>query len=165
MAGLLGQRRLVGRRSDAFAPARNRILEHLAVERLRRLRQVDRFANDRPRDDPHARRRRGFLHGVARLKRRDRRASFRRRLDDAREQLGRRERARRVVNDDDTGALRHLRERVRDRILPPRAAIDDAHRFARRRSETAGGDRARSGGSAMTISSICSWRSRMSKLR
>ena len=45
---------------------------------------------------------------------------------------GRRERPRRVVNDDDAGALRHLRERVRDRVLPPRAAVDDAHRFSRR---------------------------------
>ena len=127
-------RRATPRRSrpQCFRAHARWLLEHVAGECLRRLRQVHRFAIDRARDDPHAGRRRGFLHGIACLKRRDRRASFCGRVDHAREQIRARERTRGVMNDDDLRAFRHLCERFRDGILPPRAAIDDAHWLARR---------------------------------
>ena len=52
----------------------------------------------------------GALHRVARLNRRDRRAGFRGRRNRPRDQIGARERPRRVVNHDDVARLRQPRE-------------------------------------------------------
>ena len=110
-------------------------------ERLRRLRQINRFARDRPRDDSQAGRGGRFLDGVARLKRGDRRAALCRRVDDARKKIGRRKRPRGVVNDDHAGALGDLRERVGHRILPPRSRHRRCARAFFDEIRNGGGDR------------------------
>ena len=127
----LGQRRLVGR-LDAASAQRHRLPQHLAPERLRRLRQEDRLARQRPLDQPRRRRaargRRRPLDRVARRHRHDRRARLGRRVDRA-ARSSRRPRSGRAASWTRTTSLRRRDgvEAVRHRVLPALAAGHQPH--------------------------------------
>ena len=129
MTRALGQRRFVGAlRIGARGEVESRG-QHLAPECLGRLREKDRLARQRLRRiDQRARSRvnQTPLDRVARRQRRHRGARFGRGGDGARDQVGRDERPRRVVDDDDLGLAQSGAERVRHRVLPPASAGDQA---------------------------------------
>ena len=133
-AGGLGEGRFVG--GHRAAPARlDGRGEDIGAERLGRLGEEDPFARHRALDDDRAGASAGGcqLHRVARRKRRQRRARFRRGVNRARDQIGARERAGRVVDHHDVRPAEDRFEPEPHRVLPPRAARDDAHRLAGRR--------------------------------
>ena len=116
---------------------RHRLREHVATERLRRLREEDRRRAAALRECVRDRRSGvRLLHRVADRQRRDRRAVLARRLDRALDQIGADKRPRRVVNHDEVGCRRHARERVGHRVLTPRAAVDDTSPARSARLET-----------------------------
>jgi len=84
--------------------------------------------------------------------RRKRRAGFDCRVNRARDQVGARKRARRVVDDDDIGTAANGVEAVSHGVLPPRPSGHDDHGLART-PRSAGTSAARSGGSTTTTSS------------
>ena len=114
VAGALGQGRLVGRLDAGVRRSASAVAQHVAPERLRRLREVDRFARQRLGDVSSGRLRPpptadGFsrtrpLDGVPRRQRRQRRAGLGGRGNRARDEIGAREGTRRIVNDHHVGS-------------------------------------------------------------
>ncbi len=97
VAGLLGEGRFVG----GVARDRQRVAEHVAPERLRRLREEDRPAVERRAHEGTV----NLLDRVACGDGRQRRARLGGRRNGSRDQIGARERPRGVVHDDDVGAV------------------------------------------------------------
>ena len=126
------------------APSVERGLQHVAPERLRRLREKNRLARQRLSTGPAAGRRvSGPRLPTARftVSRACTAASAAPDLgrggNRPRDQIRAGERARRVVNHDDVARLGRRAERVRDRVLAPLAARDDAQRLPNARARPA----------------------------
>jgi hypothetical protein len=142
VAGALGQRRLVGRVAAGF-PERQRVAQHVAPERLGRLRQEDRLPRQRfddvrplalrlarvaPRlDDQFTV---AALDGVLRGDGRNRRPGFPRGGNRPRDQVAAGKRPRRIVDDHQLALLVDRRKRIRHRVLPPRPARHHANALA-----------------------------------
>ena len=133
VTGMLGEHRLVGGLDTAAAASRSSLgdggHQHGPAERLRRLREKDLVA--RQRLDNHARTlllgARDAFDRIADRHCHDRRAVRHGPFDRARDDVGRHERPRGIVHEDDVGVGRHRLERVCHGILPAGAAFDDAH--------------------------------------
>ena len=135
VAGLLGEHRLVGA-GGAAAPGVDGRGEHVAPERLRRLRQEQRLARQR-RDDAGVAGRH-LLHRVVHRHGRDDGAAGEGAVDGAIDHVGGDERPRRVVDEDHRRVGGHRGEALGDGVLPPRAARHDAARRRRGRHRRVG---------------------------
>ena len=126
--GAFGQHRFISGRGGIRGGRRrsscgDRRLQHLAPERLRRLREENLFTWQGL-DDDAATGRHDPLHGIAHRQRGDRCAVRDGAFDRARDDVARDKRPRRIVDEDDVDRLGHGGERIGHRILSAFSASD-----------------------------------------